>query len=121
MPDPAIGRAAVRALLTCRKRASASPSNLAGLPTTATVVDSEHSQAGAAPAALRERVWQVREQFCFDTHALGLVAFFEQVIECCRMHRPAQLLMRARPPARGQLRSHSWAPPRMPGPVPPPA
>ena len=34
-------------------------------------------------AALRERVWQVRDQFCFDLHAPGLVDFFERVIAGC--------------------------------------
>ena len=30
--------------------------------------------------SLRERVWQVRERFCFDTHVPALVGFFRQVI-----------------------------------------
>ena len=30
--------------------------------------------------ALRERVWEVREAFCFDTHAPALSEFFERVI-----------------------------------------
>ena len=34
----------------------------------------------AAMAALRERVWQVRDGFCFDLHAPGLVEFFGRVI-----------------------------------------
>jgi len=34
----------------------------------------------AAMAALRERVWQVRDGFCFDLHAPGLVDFFGRVI-----------------------------------------
>ncbi|MCC2957647.1 glycosyltransferase [Massilia sp. IC2-477] len=34
-------------------------------------------------AALRERVWQVRDQFCFDLHAPALVDFFERVIASC--------------------------------------
>lgn len=34
----------------------------------------------AAMAALRERVWQVRDGFCFDVHAPALVDFFGRVI-----------------------------------------
>ncbi len=34
----------------------------------------------AAMAALRERVWQVRDGFCFDLHVPGLVDFFGRVI-----------------------------------------
>ncbi|VXB93860.1 glycosyltransferase [Massilia sp. 9I] len=34
-------------------------------------------------AALRERVWQVRDGFCFDLHVPALVDFFERVIAGC--------------------------------------
>ena len=44
-----------------------------------------------AMAALRERVWQVRDQFCFDLHAPGLVDFFGRVIA----HADRQGRMRA--------------------------
>lgn len=54
----------------------------------------------AAMAALRERVWQVRDGFCFDLHAPGLVDFFGRVI--------AQAGRQGRFRAGGQLR----APPR---------
>ncbi|MFC0250421.1 glycosyltransferase [Massilia consociata] len=53
---------------------------------------------GARMAALRERVWQVRERFCFDTHAPGLVDYFERVL--ARFNDPGR------------------APARMPAPVP---
>ena len=36
---------------------------------------------GGRMARLRERVWQQRMQFCFDTHAPGLLAFFREVID----------------------------------------
>ncbi len=54
----------------------------------------------AAMAALRERVWQVRDGFCFDLHAPGLVDFFGRVI--------AQAGRQGRVRTSGQLR----APPR---------
>ncbi|MGX9220010.1 hypothetical protein ACWV27_16615 [Massilia varians] len=54
----------------------------------------------AAMAALRERVWQVRDGFCFDLHAPGLVDFFGRVI--------AQAGRQGRVRTGGQLR----APPR---------
>lgn len=46
-------------------------------------------------AALRERIWQVRDAFCFDLHASGLVDFFEHVI--------AYAGKRGRAPGGGQL------------------
>lgn len=44
----------------------------------------------AAMAALRARVWQVREAFCFDPHAPGLIAFFERAIAHANRHGRAQ-------------------------------
>jgi len=51
-------------------------------------------------AALRERVWQVREEFCFDRHAPGLVAFFERVIAWA--DKPARIRPGVRPAAPGR-------------------
>ncbi|GAB3383389.1 glycosyltransferase [Massilia agri] len=49
-------------------------------------------------AALREHVWQVRGQFCFDTHAPALLGFFETVIAA--FHAGPRAPMRARPGGR---------------------
>lgn len=38
----------------------------------------------AAMQRLRQRVWQVREHFCFDRHVPQLVEFFRQVIACAQ-------------------------------------
>jgi hypothetical protein len=51
--------------------------------------------------ALRERVWQVRDQFCFDLHAPGLVDYFERVIASANKQgrapsRPASCLFISR-------------------------
>jgi len=45
-------------------------------------IDELAAQLRDAPRmrGLRERVWQVRERFCFDTHVPALVDFFRQVI-----------------------------------------
>ena len=49
-------------------------------------------------AALREHVWQVRGQFCFDTHAPALLGFFEKVIAA--FHAGTRAPMRAGPGGR---------------------
>lgn len=56
---------------------------------------------GVRMAALRERVWQLREQFCFDGHAPALVAFFERIIDHARRQGRAQ----ARAPGRRARRA----------------
>lgn len=56
-----------------------------------------------AMAALRERVWQVRDGFCFDLHAPALVDFFGRVI--------AHAGRQGRVQAGGRLRTRSRCPP----------
>lgn len=66
--------------------------------------------ARADMAAQRERVWQVRDQFCFDLHAPALVDFFERVIASCgKPMRPSA--RRARPQAAPQGRSQAYLQP----------
>ena len=55
---------------------------------------------GARMAVLRERVWQRREQFCFDAHAPALLAFFERVIDHARRQGRAQARAPAQVPGR---------------------
>lgn len=57
-------------------------------------------QDRAAMAALRERVWQVRDQFCFDLHAPGLVDFFGRVIAHADRQGRVQAGGQLRTPAR---------------------
>lgn len=54
----------------------------------------------AAMAALRERVWQVRDGFCFDLHAPGLVDFFGRVIAHADRQGRVQAGGQLRTPAR---------------------